>query len=152
LYILTTLYVYLYKPAGPIYDSEGTVVGESYGVTNWDIYGLILFSIVSYFFYGLVKNCLENGLTPGYTLDVFAINLLSQFILCFTRYGWYIYMIVPGYLGWKATGFIWQYLASKSDQARIPEEKKVIDPKEAKKMAKMERKEQKGQRVKYVRA
>lgn len=99
-----------------------------------------MFTPVSYFFYGLVKNCLDNGLTPGYTLDIFATNLFSQFILCFTRYGWYIYMIVPGYIGWKVLGYAWGYLSAASDKAREPEAK--IDPKDAKKMAKMERKEQ----------
>lgn len=144
------LYVYLYKPAGPIFDEKGEQIGEAYGVTNWDIYGLILFSIVTYFFYGLVKNCVENGLTPGYTLDVFAINLFSQFILCFTRYGWYIYMLVPAYISWKVAGFAWGYLARASDKAQEAEVKG--DPKDLKKQAKIERKEQKGQRVKYVKA
>jgi hypothetical protein len=106
-----------------------------------------LFTPVSYFFYGLVKNCLDAGLTPGYTLDVFAINLASQFILCFTRYAWYIYSIVPAYIGWKIIGWVWAYLSSASNRAQMPEQK--IDPKNAKKLAKLERKE-KTQRVKYI--
>lgn len=53
------------------------MTGEHFGVTNWDLYGLVLFSLVTYVFYGMVKNCLDSGLTPGYTLDVFAINLFS---------------------------------------------------------------------------
>ncbi len=125
------------------------MVGENYGVTNWDLYGLVLFSIVTYFFYGLVKNCLDNGLVPGYTLDIFGINLGSQFILCFTRYGWYLYMVVPLYIGYKVAGFAWSYIVSMN--TKEPAEQQAIDPKDAKRMAKKERKEERGQRVKYVR-
>lgn len=116
-------------------------------MTNWDIYGLILFSIVSYIFFNMVKNSLDHGLTPGYTLDIFAINLFSQFLLCFTRYGWYVYMIVPGYIGWKLLGYAWGYIGN----ANTKQEETQVDPKDAKKQAKLERKEAKGQRVKYVR-
>jgi hypothetical protein len=74
---LSLFYAWKYRPAGLVYSEEGEVVGENYGVTNWDLIGFVLFSLVSYVFYGMVKNCLAHGLTPGYTLDIFAINLAS---------------------------------------------------------------------------
>ena len=94
----------------------------------------------------MVKACLEQGLTPGYTLDVFAINLASQFVLSFTRYGWYLYMLIPAYAGWKLLGFLWAYLAA----TQVKEPEQPVDPKDAKKQAKAERKEARG-KVKYVR-
>jgi hypothetical protein len=77
LYIGSLFFAWKYRPAGPLYSEEGEVIGEYYGVTTWDLIGLLLFSAVSYVFFGMVKNCLDNGLTPGYTLDIFSINLAS---------------------------------------------------------------------------
>lgn len=148
LYILSLIYAYKYNPAGPIYDSEGVMVGESYGVTTMDIVGLILFSIVTKFLFGMIQNSLEQGLTPGYTLDIFAINLFSQFLLSFTRYGWWVYSLVPGYIGYKLSGYVWAYIGNtnKAD----PTENMEVDPKEKKRLAKKERQEGKGEKVKYM--
>jgi len=86
----------------------------------------------------MVRNCLDHGLTPGYTLDIFAINLFSQFILCFTRYGWYIYMLVPGYIGYKVLGYLWAYIGSSTSKDQQQQEA-YIDPKEKKRQEKKER-------------
>jgi hypothetical protein len=135
--------VWKFRPASPaIYsDDDGgkkLLVPEQYGVTNWDLYGLVLFSAVSYVFFGMVRNCLDHGLTPGYTLDIFAINLFSQFILCFTRYGWYIYMLVPGYIGYKVLGYLWAYIGSSTSKDQQQQEA-YIDAKEKKRQEKKER-------------
>ena len=143
------IYAHFYKPKGQLFNDDGVVIGENYGVTNWDMIGFVLFSIVTYFLFGLIRNSLDSGLMPGYALDIFAINLFSQFLLSFTRYGWYIYMLVPGYISYKLAGYAWGYISRVNTQKEAtPEE---IDPKDAKKQAKMERKEAKGQRVKFVR-
>lgn len=105
----------------------------------------MLFSIVTKIFYGMVCNSLESGLTPGYALDIFAINLLSQFLLSFSRYGWYVYMLVPGYIGYKVMGYVWAYISSTNKADAQQEE--TLDPKEAKRLAKKEKKEGK---VKYL--
>lgn len=118
-------------------------MGEYYGVTTSDILGLVLFSIVTYIFQALVKNSLEHGVTPGYVLDVLAINLFSQFLISFTRYGWWIYSIVPIYILIKLSGFIWGYISNSNKAAQEPP--KEVDPAVAKKQAKMERKEARGQ-------
>ena len=92
-------------------------------MTIWDLIGLLLFSAVSYVFYGMVKNCLDNGLTPGYTLDIFSINLASQFLISFTRYGWWIYSVVPGYLLYKLSGYAWGYISNINNK-QVQERKK----------------------------
>jgi hypothetical protein len=112
LYIGSLFFAWKYRPAGPVFSEEGEVIGEYYGVTTWDLIGLLLFSAVSYVFFGMVKNCLDNGLTPGYTLDVFSINLASQFLISFTRYGWWVYSVVPGYLLYKLSGYAWGYISN----------------------------------------
>lgn len=123
-----------------IYDKDKSL-------TNWDYYGLILFSLVSYVFSNMVKNTLEHGLQPGYPLDILGINLLSQIVLSFTRYGWYIYLIVPSYIFYKIFQFGWGWIANRST---YDTDDRPIDPKEAKRLAKKERKEERG-RVKYIR-
>jgi hypothetical protein len=112
IYIISLILASMRK--GIIYDQEGVQIGENYGITTWDLIGLFLFSAVSYFFFGMVKSSLESGLTPGYTLDIFCINLGSQFLICFTRYGWWLYSLVPAYISYKVGGFLWAYIANKS--------------------------------------
>ena len=106
----------LYRPPGDVYDSEGNIIGESYGNTNWDYIALVLFGIVSRSTFKMICGSLEDGLRPEYSLDIFAINLLSQIVLSFTRYGWWIYALVPGYIGMKITGWIWSYLSSRTEK------------------------------------
>lgn len=117
-------------------------------MTTWDYIGLVLFNLVNYFFFGLVRNSLDSGLTPGYTLDIFAINLGSQFIICFTRYGWYLYCLVPSYIGYKLLGYLWGYIGRTNTVD--PNATTAIDPKAAKKAAKHERQEARGHKVKYM--
>ena len=109
-----------------------------------DMAGLALFTLVSYFCYKSISSALELGYTFEYYLDVFIINLTSQFFVSFTVYGWIIYLAVPGYLTYQLGGYLWSYLSERSSQE--PEE---VDPVDAKKKAKMERKE-KREKVKYM--
>ena len=120
-------------------------------MTTWDLIGLGLFSLVSYIFYGMVKNCLAHGLTPGYTLDIFAINLGSQLMICFTRHGWWVYSVVPGYLIYKLSGYAWGYISNiNNKKGAVEEEKQAVDPKEARRLEKKQKKEERP-KVKYVR-
>ena len=59
-------------------------------------------------------------------------------MISFTRYGWWLYSLVPGYIGWKLFGYLWAYLGRTRE---APVEEKV-DPKEAKRLAKKEKKEE----------
>ena len=62
LYILSLIYVKLYRPAGDIFDDLGEKIGESYGNTNMDYLGLVLFGVVTKVTYGMICNSLEEGL------------------------------------------------------------------------------------------
>mmetsp|Transcript_31069 Transcript_31069/g.23106 ORF Transcript_31069/g.23106 Transcript_31069/m.23106 type:complete len:97 (+) Transcript_31069:241-531(+) len=94
----------------------------------------------------MIKGCLAQGISATYSLDVFVINLGSQLLLSFTRYGWYLYLLIPGYISYILAKFCWGYL-SRSVEA---EPETPIDPKEAKRQAKKERQEARGPRVKYL--
>ena len=133
----------------PILDLEGQETGEFKSNTNWDYYGLGLFNLVTFAFYRLIKAILEDGGSPRLTLDFFGINLFTQFLLCFTRYAWYIYLCIPGYLGYKLLGYAWSYVTSTNDKAAFDKEAAKVDPKEAKRLEKKQRKEEKP-RVKYI--
>ena len=129
----------MYRPAGDLYDAEGNKTGESFGNTNWDYIAIVLFGLVTRTTYNMICAALEDGLQPEYALDIFAINLFSQFLLSFTRYGWWVYALVPGYISYKISGFVWRYLSSTLNQsggnaADAGEEQ--VDPKAAKKLAK----------------
>ena len=119
-------------------------------MTTWDLIGLVLFSLVTYVFYGMVKNCLDHGLTPGYTLDIFSINLASQFLISFTRYGWWVYSVVPGYLLYKLSGYAWGYISNINNKKLLEAQEQKVDPKEQKRQEKKQKKEERP-KVKYVR-
>lgn len=138
---------YNYYSELDVYNGEGEIIGKTEGLRNSDYYGLAIFGIVTYVFYGLVRNSLDNGLQPGYSLDIFCINLFSQFLLCFTRYGWYVYILVPGYIGYKIMGYIGSWVSSR--QVADHSEQQEVDPKEAKRLAKKKEKEERP-KVKYL--
>ena len=50
------------KPAGDVYDTEGNKTGFNEGNTTWDYLALVLFSLVTYITFGMVRNSLDNGL------------------------------------------------------------------------------------------
>jgi hypothetical protein len=37
-----------YYPEGKKFDNEGNEIDYNYGVTNWDLYGLVIFNIITY--------------------------------------------------------------------------------------------------------
>jgi len=87
---------------------------------SWDLYGWLAFSGVSYFCYNMITGSVGSGLKPEYTLDIFIINLTSQLICSFTRYGWYLYLLIPLYITYIVGGWIWGYL-SRSTAPEPPE-------------------------------
>ena len=78
---------------------------------------MFLFGFVTRVTYNMICASLEDGLQPEYALDIFAINLFSQFLLSFTRYGWWVYALVPAYIFYKISGWIWSYLGSRTNAA-----------------------------------
>ena len=45
-------------------------------------------------------------------MDIMIINCASQFISCFTRYGWYLFYLIGLYIGFIVLKWVWGYIAS----------------------------------------
>ena len=52
----------------------------------WESVALALFSVVSYFTYNSIARSLALGMNYEYAQDMFAMNLLVQFLVLFTSY------------------------------------------------------------------
>lgn len=58
----------------------------------------------------MLLNEMERGLTPGYTLDLFGVLALSQFLTIFSNMlGWLSFAVVPGYLGYQYGGWVMSF-------------------------------------------
>ena len=89
----------------------------------------------------MITSSLGSGDTPHYTLDIFAVFVGSQFVSCFSPYyGGKVLYLMPLYIAWKLGSWLISYMSNKSNDAMTAENKEV-DPVEAKRLAKKERKE-----------
>lgn len=73
------------------------------------------------------------------------MNCTALFVSSFHRRGWWVYLLVPGYLVWKFGGYLWGWFDKKYEE----EGDENADPKLAKKLEKQKKKEEKP-KVKYI--
>eukprot|EP00933_Yihiella_yeosuensis_P062113 TRINITY_DN6504_c0_g4_i1.p1 TRINITY_DN6504_c0_g4~~TRINITY_DN6504_c0_g4_i1.p1 ORF type:complete len:158 (-),score=28.99 TRINITY_DN6504_c0_g4_i1:107-580(-) len=102
----------------------------------WNICGLFLYTFVSYFTYGGIQSSLEVGADYEMYLDLFLVNLFSQFLVSFTDWGWLVYLAVPGYVLYRIGGMICNYVFTPTAS-----EMAENDPAARKKAEKMARQE-----------
>ena len=106
--------------------------------------------------YGMIIDELSRGLKPNYSLDIFAVIVLSHVASIFSdSIGGYVLYIIPAYALYKVGGYALSYLKSRSDTATTEQEETNEDPTDAKRKAKKERKEQRAQKmggVKYAKS
>merc|ERR1712048_1558410 len=100
----------------------------------WHIMGFGLFSLVSYLTYCGINNALQLGVPFEYYFDLFCVNLVSQFLVTFSNWGWLLYLTVPGFALYKIGGLIANYVFTPT-----AEEEAANDPKAQKRLAKKER-------------
>merc|ERR1740121_3242505 len=105
----------------------------------WNQLGFCLFSFVSYFTYGGIKGALELGVDYEMYLDLFAVNLTTQFLVTFSDYGWLLYLVVPGYGAWKVIKLLLDYVFTPT-----AEELAENDPKNQKRLEKKQRQAERG--------
>ena len=67
---------------------------------------LIPFSLISNWGYKEINNKNEMGVTPGYCLDIFGVNLLAQVVYSFTNKGLWIFWLIPLYAIYSISGYI----------------------------------------------
>mmetsp|Transcript_1478 Transcript_1478/g.1976 ORF Transcript_1478/g.1976 Transcript_1478/m.1976 type:complete len:114 (+) Transcript_1478:3-344(+) len=111
----------------------------------WNILGFLLFSIVTRFTYNSIASALEQGMDYEWYQDVFVVNLTCQFLVSFTNYGWYLYLVVPGYLLYQVSGYIknWVFTPTADEMA-------ADDPAAKKRQEKKEKKQER-QKFKVMR-
>mmetsp|Transcript_18291 Transcript_18291/g.50241 ORF Transcript_18291/g.50241 Transcript_18291/m.50241 type:complete len:157 (+) Transcript_18291:1358-1828(+) len=102
---------------------------------KWSIIGFALFSFVSYFTYNGIDRALQIGGDYEWFQDMFIVNLTTQLLVCFSDYGWLLYLLVPGYLGWKVLKMFLSYVFTPTEA-----EMNDNDPKNKKKMEKQQKK------------
>merc|ERR1712228_905917 len=105
----------------------------------WHILGFGLFSIVSYMTYAGINHALQLGVPFEYYFDLFCINLVSQFFVTFSNWGWLLYLVVPGFAVYKLGGLVMSYVFTPT-----AEEEAMNDPKAKKRMEKKERQAERG--------
>mmetsp|Transcript_2318 Transcript_2318/g.2413 ORF Transcript_2318/g.2413 Transcript_2318/m.2413 type:complete len:156 (-) Transcript_2318:66-533(-) len=108
----------------------------------WDIMVDLGFTLVSYMSYSSILSCVEMGVQTEYWNDIFIINLFVQVGICFFDWFGYVYLIIPLYALSKIGSMLWSWLVTSSPEEEEPE----MDEKTRRKM---EKKEKRGERVKY---
>lgn len=64
----------------------------------WQAIGLLVTSALYYFCYHGVVDAARLGIPAGPYFDVLVVTLVAQFVSTFSTYGWYIYLLVRGWL------------------------------------------------------
>mmetsp|Transcript_66946 Transcript_66946/g.131953 ORF Transcript_66946/g.131953 Transcript_66946/m.131953 type:complete len:158 (-) Transcript_66946:43-516(-) len=77
---------------------------------RWNQAGFLLFSAVSYFTFGAITRSLELGMDSEYYKDLYIVNLATQALVSFSNYGWLLYLLVPGYLGFQIVKMLLNYV------------------------------------------
>mmetsp|Transcript_20893 Transcript_20893/g.55738 ORF Transcript_20893/g.55738 Transcript_20893/m.55738 type:complete len:155 (-) Transcript_20893:97-561(-) len=96
----------------------------------WNKVGFLLFTAVTYITYNGIVSALNQGLDYEYYLDVFLVNVTSQFLVSFSNYGWLLYLSIPGFLGWKVVKLLLQYVFTPTaDEVEDPKSKKKAEKK-----------------------
>merc|ERR1712080_318461 len=99
----------------------------------WNQVGCGLFLFVNYVTYKGIDSALSLGMDYEYYLDVFIVNLTTQFLVTFSNWGWLLYLTVPGFIAWKIIKYFLDYFTPTADEAA------ANDPKNKKRMEKKER-------------
>ena len=89
---------------------------------NWDVVGFIFISLVTYVSNNMIIKSIELGVSKSYYQDILWINLFVQLLITFWRKGWWVYIVVPSYLGYYILKFLWGYLSSSTNKYATPEE------------------------------
>lgn len=63
---------------------------------RWEIFGLAVTSVVYYVCYHGMLEAAKGGVAGGAYFDILAVCLAGQFVSTFSRYGFYVYLLVSG--------------------------------------------------------
>ena len=88
---------------------------------------LIPFTLISYWGYNEINTKNSVGAGPGYALDIFGVNLFTQFAYSFTNKALWIYWIIPIYAAYKIWGLVSGFCCQRRQSAQ-----EEVDPNEGK--------------------
>ena len=74
---------------------------------------LIPFSLISSWGFQQINKANLLGVKPGYTLDLFGLNLFIQFMYCFTGFALYLYWLAPIYAIYQIVNLVGPYICPK---------------------------------------
>ena len=121
-----------------MYTYSALMTDEGIYISDFIVFGFFMF--VTYVTHKGVLNAMGNDYGYSYYQDIFIINMFTQLLAAFSRKGLYVYLLVPAYLLYISSGFIWSYISSPSQ----PEEEQLTDAQRRKR----EKKEK--PKVKYI--
>ena len=90
----------------------------------------------------------KNKLYDRSSQDLFFVNNAALLAASINRRGWWVYLAIPAYLLYLLAGYLWSWFDKSYD---TPKQDQPVDPKEAKRLEKLKKKEEKP-KVKYVKA
>ncbi|CAM9215968.1 unnamed protein product [Choristocarpus tenellus] len=118
----------------------------------WHAMGFVGTSAAYYISYkGLVEAAAIGVDGGGAYFDVLVVIIVAQLVSMFTRYGWYIYLVVPGYYVALFTYWLFQKLVAQAGQDRVTEEDRIQNEKQQKAARKKERKAARGAAMRVAR-
>ncbi|CAM9952757.1 unnamed protein product, partial [Laminaria digitata] len=114
---------------------------------RWQAFGLLVTSAVYYICYNGMVDAARMGVPGGTYFDILAVCLTAQAVSSFSSYGWYIYLLVPGYYVSISAYWVFQKLAGWMSSPPPDDASKEAAAREAKRLAKKERKAARGPKM-----
>ena len=76
---------------------------------RWQVFGLLLTSTVYYICYNGMVDAARMGVSGGTYFDILAVCLTAQAVNSFSKYGWYIYLLVRVRIAYHKVSFYTWY-------------------------------------------
>mmetsp|Transcript_16623 Transcript_16623/g.19792 ORF Transcript_16623/g.19792 Transcript_16623/m.19792 type:complete len:142 (+) Transcript_16623:3-428(+) len=93
-------------------------IKESGEWSFWTLLWPFIYAYLEYKTYQMLISALQSGLKPEYSLDAFAVILLSHCVAIFSDiYATYILYLFPAYIVFKALSYLKDYIKQKSNDA-----------------------------------
>ncbi|EEA08325.1 uncharacterized protein CMU_020690 [Cryptosporidium muris RN66] len=87
---------------------------------SWDFIGISVIAIIYIVTYSGIVSRLKVG--AGYSIyqDIFIVNTIVALLSIFSKYAWYIYLVIPGYLIYKTLKLIITWVFTPEPELQMP--------------------------------
>ncbi|CAM9766865.1 unnamed protein product [Ascophyllum nodosum] len=117
-------------------------------ISLWQVVGLLVSSIVYYICYQGLVDAARMGAPGGAYFDVLVVCLSAQVVGLFSSYGWYIYLLIPGYYSSVAAYWVFRQFSRWVSSQQPESGSEETSAREQKRLAKKERKAARGPKFK----